>query len=139
MSASKPLPKPNAVTAPFWDACAEGRFTFQTCAACGHNQFPPRLSCAACHGDELDWRTASGRGTVYSSTVVHRAPMEAFKADAPYALAIVELEEGVRAMMNVRDVAPEKVVIGLPVEIFFEAAVEGPPLPQARLRAAAEG
>ncbi len=139
MSASKPLPKPNAITAPFWVACAEGRFTFQTCASCGHSQFPPRLSCTACHGDDLVWRSACGRGTVYSATIVHRAPVESFKADVPYVLAIIELDEGVRAMMNVRDIAPDQVMIGLPVDIFFEAAAEGPPLPQARPRAAAEG
>lgn len=131
-SPPKPFPKPNSVTAPFWEACAAGRFTFQHCCACGHGQFPPRVSCTACHGTALDWRTASGRGTVYSATVVHRAPIEAFKADTPYVLAIVELEEGVRAMMNVRTDDPEAVTIGLPVEIVFEPTAGGPPLPQAR-------
>lgn len=132
MSGTKPLPKPNSVTSPFWAACAAGRLTFQRCRACGHGQFPPRIACTACHRTALDLETASGRGTVYSATVVHRAPIEAFKADVPYVLAIVELEEGVRAMMNVRTDAPEAVRIGLPVQVFFEPAANGPPLPQAR-------
>ena len=131
----KPLPQPNPTTRHFWAGCAAGRFEIQSCRRCGHRQFPPRLACAACHGTELEWQNSSGRGTVYSYTVVHRAPLEAFKADVPYVLAIIELEEGARAMMNVRDVDPAAMQIGLPVEIFFEPTREGePPLPQARVR-----
>jgi uncharacterized OB-fold protein len=132
---SKPLPQPNVVTQRFWSSCADGCFEFQHCRSCGHRQFPPRLACTACHGTDLDWQQASGRGAIYSFTVVHRAPLEAFKADAPYVIAIVELEEGVRAMMNLRGTDPAEVTIGMPVEIFFEPTVQGqPPLPQARRR-----
>lgn len=131
----KPQPQPNAVTQRFWSSCADGRFEFQHCRNCDHRQFPPRLACTACHGADLDWRQASGGGTIYSFTVVHRAPLEAFKADVPYVIAIVELEEGVRAMMNLLGTDPATVGIGMPVEISFEATAEGqPPLPQARLR-----
>jgi hypothetical protein len=131
----KPLPQPNAVTQRFWSRCRDGSFEFQTCAKCGHNQFPPRLACTSCHGQELGWSQASGRGTVYSFTVVHRAPLDSFKTDVPYVLAIIELEEGVRAMMNVRRVDPANISVGMPVEIFFESAEgDGYPLPQARRR-----
>lgn len=134
MSTGKPLPRPNAVTQAFWTGCAEGRFQFQHCRHCRHNQFPPRVSCVRCHAMELEWRPASGRGTVYSFTVVHRAPLDAFKADVPYVLAMIELEEGVTAMMNVRTDDPASVAIGQPVEVFFEeAGADAPPLPQARL------
>jgi uncharacterized protein len=132
---SKPLPQPNAVTLQFWSSCREGRFEFQICCKCGHRQFPPRLACASCHGGPLEWREATGRGTVYSFTVVHRAPLESFKADVPYVIAIIELEEGVRAMMNIRGTDPASILIGMPVEIFFEPVeAEGYPLPQARRR-----
>lgn len=131
----KPLPKPNGVTQHFWSSSAAGKFVFQDCGKCGHRQFPPRLTCTNCHNVDLGWREAAGRGTVYSYTVVHRAPLEAFKADTPYVIGIVELEEGVRAMMNVRVADPASVTIGMPVEIFFEPTVDGaPPLPQARAR-----
>jgi uncharacterized protein len=131
----KPLPSPNSVTAPFWTGCEAGRFEFQQCRACGHRQFPPRVACVACHGQDIEWLTAKGAGTVYSFTIVHRAPLESFKADVPYVLAVVELEEGVRAMMNVRTDAPDSVRIGMPVDIFYEPTVAGaPPLPQARVR-----
>ena len=132
---SKPLPQPNAVTQRFWSGCRDGHFEFQSCGKCGHHQFPPRLTCTACHAAELDWRRSSRRGAVYSFTVVHRAPLDSFKADVPYVIAIVALEEGVRAMTNVRGTDPASVSIGMPVEIFFEPTDGGEyPLPQARRR-----
>lgn len=131
---SKPLPQPNVVTQRFWSSCKDGRFEFQHCKACGHSQFPPRLTCTACHGADLDWLPSSGRGTVYSFTVVHRAPLESFKSDVPYVIAIVALEEGVRAMVNLRGVDPETVSIGMPIEVFFEPTEGEYPLPQARPR-----
>jgi uncharacterized OB-fold protein len=132
----KPLPRPNETTRPFWNGCEAGRFDVQCCRNCGHRQFPPRFGCTACHGTEFDWQTTSGAGTIFSYTVVHRAPLEAFKADVPYVLAIVELEEGARAMMNMRGIDPHAVRIGLPVEIFFEPTADGAaPLPQARPKA----
>lgn len=132
---TKPLPQPNAVTRRFWSSCKDGRFEFQRCTACGHAQFPPRLACAACHATVLDWQASAGRGEVYSFTVVHRAPLDSFKADVPYMIAIVALEEGVRAMMNLRDADPATVTIGMPVEVFFEPTDDGDyPLPQARPR-----
>ncbi len=131
----KPLPQPNAITQRFWSSCAAGRFVFQHCCKCSHRQFPPRLACTRCHNADLDWREASGRGTVYSCTVVHRAPLDSFKADVPYVIAIIELEEGVRAMVNVRVPDSASVTIGMPIEIFFEPTADGaPPLPQARRR-----
>ncbi|WP_298216836.1 Zn-ribbon domain-containing OB-fold protein [Acidocella sp.] len=133
---TKPLPHPNATTQPFWSGCQQGRFELQRCEACGHMQFPPRLACTSCHSGALGWVNASGRGTVYSFTTVYRAPIEAFKPDLPYIIAMIELEEGPRAMMNLRGADPERIAIGMEVEIFFEppAADGGYPLPQARLR-----
>lgn len=131
---SKPLPQPNVVTQRFWSSCKDGRFEFQHCKACGHSQFPPRLTCTECHGADLEWRPSSGRGAVYSFTVVHRAPLESFKTDVPYVIAIVALEEGVRAMVNLRGVDPGAVTIGMPIEVFFESTDGEYPLPQARPR-----
>lgn len=131
---SKPLPQPNVVTQRFWSGCKDGRFEFQHCKACGHSQFPPRLTCIACHSADLDWLPSSGCGTVYSFTVVHRAPLESFKADVPYVIAIVALEEGVRAMVNLRGADPETISIGMPIEVFFEPTEGEYPLPQARPR-----
>jgi uncharacterized OB-fold protein len=74
---------------------------------------------------ELEWTDASGRGVVYALTVVHRAP-PGFAEDAPYVVALVDLEEGPRLMTRLLDVEPAAAAIGMPVEV----AIEGePPLP----------
>lgn len=131
----KPAPRPTAETEPFWAACARGVLTVQRCAACGRTQFPPRVLCSHCHADDLGWIVAAGRGRIHSCTVVHRAPGPAFLADMPYVLALIDLDEGVRMMMNVIGCAPAAVAIGMAVEVVFEPRGEaGLRLPQARLR-----
>jgi uncharacterized OB-fold protein len=133
MTDHKPVPVPAGITRAFWEGCIHGAFHYQRCATCGGRQFPPRAFCKACHDADLTWERASGRGKIHSFTVVHRPPLESFKADIPYVIAIVDLEEGVRAMMNVRDIDPAHVAIGMKVELFFEPTRDGaPPLPQAR-------
>jgi uncharacterized OB-fold protein len=126
----KPNPTPNADTSPFWEACNEERLIVQTCQSCGHVQFYPRALCVKCEGRDLDWRDAKPEGTVHSCTLVHRAPTPAFKEDAPYVLALIDLDDGFRMMMNVINCPPESVAIGMPVRIVFEDR-EGQKLPQA--------
>ena len=116
----KPIPKPTMETAPFWEGCARGELLFQKCRACGHVQFYPRSRCTGCHGQELTWEQSAGRGTIQTFTHVHRAPSEAFKPDVPYVLALVDLDEGFRMMLNVVNSNPDSLVIGTPVRIVFE-------------------
>lgn len=126
----KPAPVPNADTKPFWDACNEERLIYQSCRSCGHAQFYPRSICVRCEGRALDWRDAKAAGTVHTFTIVHRAPTPAFRADAPYVLALIDLDDGFRMMMNIVDCAPESVRIGMAVRIVFEER-DGQRLPQA--------
>ena len=79
------------------------------------------------------FRKSSGRGAVYSYTVVHRPPRPAFTA--PYVVAIVELEEGWHLLTNLVDVAPEAVTVGMPVEVAFRALSDAITLPYFRPRA----
>jgi hypothetical protein len=126
----KPAPVPNADTKAFWDACNDERLIYQSCVACGHHQFYPRSICVRCEGRALDWRDAKPAGAVHSFSVVHRAPTPAFRADAPYVLALIDLDDGFRMMMNVVDCDPETVHIGMAVRIVFEER-DGQRLPQA--------
>lgn len=129
---SKPLPRPTVETQPFWQAAAEGRLIFQSCTACGHAQFPPSSRCARCQNDTLQWRESARSGRLHTFTIVHRAPTAAFKADVPYVIALVDLDEGFRLMTNLRGAVADAVAIGDRVHIEFEQT-EGPwPLPQAR-------
>jgi len=114
-----PHPQPDDVTQPFWDGIAAGRLRLQRCRACGRHVFYPRAVCPHCTSGELEWVDASGRGSVYSFSVVHRAP-PGFAADAPYAVALVDLDEGVRMMTRLVDVALDDLAIGQPVEVVVE-------------------
>ena len=85
-------------SAPFVEGLRQGEIRYQACAACGAAQTLARYACRACGSTELQWRTAKGAGRVYSVTTVARAPSDEFRPLAPYALAIVELDEGPRLM-----------------------------------------
>ncbi len=85
-----------------------GDLALQSCEACGKQVFPPRVACPHCGSDRLAFRVVSGRGTVYSTTVVRRKSEEG----GDYNLALIDLEEGARLMSRVEGIAPELVAIG---------------------------
>ena len=120
---TRPLPEPDAVTRPFWEAAAQGRLLYQRCAACSHRQFYPRAVCTAC-GATPEWAEASGRGTVYTFTVVRQYGAPPFASELPYVVAIVELEEGVRMMGNLTGCPVDEVRVGLPVQAYAVRAAE---------------
>ena len=95
----------------FFEVLAGGRFEIQRCAACAKHVFYPRVVCPHCGSDRLAWVAPSGRGTVYSTTVVRRKPADG----GDYNVCLVDLAEGVRLMSRVVSVPPEAVQIGMPV------------------------
>jgi len=115
----RPVPVPDALTAPYWEAARAHRFALPRCEECGRFHFYPRSLCPYCYSPRLAWTQASGRGTVYSFSVIHRAPSPAFAADVPYIVATVALEEGPHLMTNVVNCAPDNVRIGMPVTVDF--------------------
>ncbi len=115
-----PVPVQQGVAGPFWEAARQGRLVAQRCQGCGHIFLPPRRWCPRCWSSELEWTPCSGRGRVYSFTVVHQAPSPFFQERAPYVLAIVELEEGPRLMANIVGVEPGRVHIDMAVQVTFE-------------------
>ncbi len=117
---SRPLPRPTAISAPFWRAAAQGKLLLQRCRRCSSFIYYPRPFCPTCLSDDLEWKEASGRGTVYTYTVVRRAATPAFADKVPYVLAIVELEEGPRMLTNIVGCPPEEVSVGMPVRATFE-------------------
>jgi uncharacterized OB-fold protein len=116
----KPLPEMSQVAKPFWEAAREGRFIIQKCAACGKHVFFPRIRCPHCSADQLQWTEASGRGTVYSYTVVVNNAPSAFINDMPYVVAIIRLDEGVQMLSNIVDCDPAEIHCDMPVEVTFE-------------------
>lgn len=124
----RPTPRKDNVSAPFWEACAEGRLLIQRCAACGHRQFYPRMLCRACGGTP-EWEEASGRGTVHTFTVIRQNHARPFRDLIPYVVAMVELEEGPLMMGNVTDCDVDAVHIGMPVEAYMVEVEEGLAVP----------
>ena len=120
----KLVPEPNADTKPYWDALHQGKFRLQRCADCGKVRHYPRPVCDACYSMKAEWFDASGRGTVHSWTVTHHAFLPSLKADLPYVLLTVDLEEGVRMQARARGIAEDQVRIGLPVKVGYEKATD---------------
>ena len=118
-----PTPNPGGTSAEHWKAAGEGRLALPYCAACARFRWPMRAACPECAG-ELRWRDASGRGTIVSWSVVHRAVNPELKDAAPYVVAFVELEEGVRLFTNIVDASPESIRSGVRVRARFEAALD---------------
>jgi uncharacterized protein len=114
----KPLPKPSATSRPFWDAAKRHELTLQRCGGCHAFIYYPRDRCPHCLSDQLQWQPVSGRGKVYSYTVVRHASTRSF-SDKPYVLAIVELDEGPRMTTNI-EAPPEAVKVGMPVTVCFD-------------------
>lgn len=130
----KPLPRGTEDTAPFWEAALRGELRLQRCRACGHYRFPPAVLCPRCSSEGYEWASVSGKGRVFSWVVVHQSQYPAFNEDAPYNVAIVELDEGPRLHTQIVDCPLEELTIGMPVEVVFEKVREDVVLPKFRPR-----
>ena len=132
----RPLPEPDDdLVAEFWEHCFRGELRFQRCGDCGTWRHLPRILCARCRSGSWSWEPSSGKGKVYSWTTTHQAIMgKEFPDDPPYAVLVVELEEGVRMVSGLRGLDPAKLAIDLPVEVCFEQATDDAKLPFFRPR-----
>ncbi|MCA9501641.1 MAG: Zn-ribbon domain-containing OB-fold protein [Spirochaetaceae bacterium] len=103
----------------YWEGCGRGELVLQRCRDCGTVQHRPRAICATCLSSGIEHFVASGRGTVYTYSVVRQNQMPAFREAVPYVVAYVQLEEGPQLLTNVVGCAPEAVSIGMPVRVDF--------------------
>jgi uncharacterized protein len=124
-------PPVGAESGPFWEATRQGRLLVQWCTACDRGVFYPRAFCPHCGESRsaLEWRTASGRATVYAASVEHRPAPGGFSGGEPYCVALVDLHEGVRLMTNIVGCPPDDVRSGLAVEVTWEPLRDGRRLP----------
>lgn len=127
---SKPLPVVTEVNRPFWEGCRSGILRLQYCTQCQQHQFYPRLYCMHCGSGKISWVTASGRGVIYSYTIIHQNKSPEFVQDTPYNVAIIQLEEGPRMMSNIVGLSPENLRIDLPVKIVFDAVTDTISIPR---------
>ena len=129
-----PLPRPGPDDQPYWDFCRNRDLRIQRCSDCGTFRHPPAPVCAHCGSFAKDWAPVSGRGTVFSYTVIHHAVHPALKQAVPYNIAIVLLDDAgdVRLVSNVIDAAPADMRIGMPVQLAWDATADGGFVPRFR-------
>jgi uncharacterized OB-fold protein len=129
----KPLPEITPVNQSFWESAKAGKLVMQKCKDCGSWIFCPRPICVECNSDNLDWVQVSGRGKVFSFTIIREVVGQAlrgFAPDIPYVTAWIDLDEGPRFCSNIIGCTVEDVKIGMNVQAVFEDAGDGIRLPK---------
>lgn len=116
----KPLPVIDDGTRAFWDASRQHRLSIPKCNACGEYHFYPRELCPHCHSNDLEWVDVSGKGEVYSYTIVRKPAGPVFAPDVPYVVAMIVLDEGPRMLTNIVTDDVENVLIGDRVTVSFD-------------------
>ena len=124
MAVSRKIPAPvvTVETQAFWDAARAGRFTIPVCTACGKPHWYPRAICPFCFSERMAWEEASGKGRIYTYSVMRRAP-------EPYVIAYVTLAEGPTMMTNIVQCDFDSLRIGQEVRLVFTPTEGGPPVP----------
>ena len=122
------LYQPSPETRDFWDGVAQHEIRLKWCPHCAAAMHPKRIVCTFCGNAELGTHRACGRGTIYSFSVVHRAPSPAFQAAAPYAVGVVRLEEGVHLFSRLFP-STAALAIDAPVRVDFRVLELGNLLP----------
>jgi len=129
---SRNLPRPTPETQAYWEGCRQHQLLIQRCSECSRYQFYPRIICTGCMSNKIEWVKAKGSGQIISYTIVHRAISAAYAAEVPYVIALIQLEEGPKMMSNIVNCVPDKVMIGMSVEVVFEDWSEEITIPKFR-------
>jgi len=129
---TKPLPRPNKLSQPYWDGAKQHELRLQRCSDCGAWRFPPSERCAKCLGKNYEGTAASGRGRVWSWIVMWQRYFPAFEPEIPYNIAYVELDEGPRLMTNLVGIDGAAIYCDMPVEAVFEDVTPEISLPKFR-------
>lgn len=129
---SKPLPVSDGETEAFWEGCRTHRLLIQRCPHCGYYCMPPYPMCPRCNSMDREWSPVKGKGYIYSWIVVHKATHPDFIIDAPYAVALVELDEqeDLRIPGYLVDWDSGDIQIGMQVEVVFDDVTEQITLPK---------
>lgn len=112
------LPNPVGLNAELYAHWARGELRLQRCADCSTWRHPPRFLCANCGSSQFTWELTASRGHMYSWTITHRAVDPAF--EPPYAIVVVELDEGPRLVGNLVGLDPAALELDLPVLVELE-------------------
>jgi len=123
----------NELTAGFWEAARRHELVVQRCDACARLRHYPQYLCPQCQSDAWSWVKIDGAGIVYSFTVTHRAFGAAWADRVPYAVATIELDNGIRMLSDLPADDVDDVAIGKRVEVWFDDVDDDVTLPRFRL------
>ena len=130
----RPIPNPDVESQEFWEGCKRHELIIKRCKDCGYYIHFPKSRCPKCLGTNVAGAKVSGRGTIYTYTIVHAEGTPGFKVPYPVVLVSLEEQEDVRIMSNLEDCQVDQVKIGMPVEVFFRDATPEASIPLFRPR-----
>ena len=130
---AKPRPRIDNVSRGFWENARAQKLSVQKCGACGHAHFPGSPVCPNCLSEDQSWVPVSGKGKLLSWVRFHRAYWDSFRADLPYLVCLIGLDEGPMLLSNLVGTAPDDIVIGATVEVIFEKVDDELTLPKFRI------
>jgi len=132
---TRPIPVPNELSRPFWEAAKQGVLAMQRCQSCGQRQHPPYPTCVNCMAIDLKFEPVEGKGKIYAYTIMYHTGDKRFAPAVPYASIIVELDAAPGALMagNLLDAPYTEAKVGRRVEVIFQPLNDEITLPQFRL------
>ena len=130
MTGKLPGPIVAADGIPYWKAANQESFFIQKCGQCDVYRFPPGHLCRSCGSDDTVWVEPTGEGSIYSFSIIHRAPTAEFRVQVPYVVALIDLEEGPRMMTNIVGNGALDCAIGDKVQVCFEDRAGETKVPQ---------
>ena len=113
----KPLPVPDNDTKEFWEGCKRHELLIQRCENCRSYRYPPSPICPQCFSMNTEWERGSGKGEVYTFSVVRVPLAPEWEPDIPYVISVIQLDEGVRMVSNIVGCKPEDVKIGMKLNL----------------------
>ena len=126
----KPIPVPSSESNPYWEGLRRHQLLMPRCNACNRYWFPPSTHCPHCTSADFAWTPVSGRGKVFTYVVYHRVYHPGFADEVPYAVALVELEEGPRMISNIVGIPPDELACEMPVHVVYEDVADNVTLPK---------
>lgn len=131
-SYNKPIPVPQQESDVYWEKTKQHELWLRKCNDCGEAYFYPRDISPCCFSKDTSWIQASGKASLFTYGIVHRAPHPGFADDAPFVTAIVELDEGPKMPTNIiiDDPTPEKLQVGMALRVVFEDITDTITLPK---------
>ena len=124
----KPIPVPNELTKPFWDAANQRRLVLQWCDTCRKFQYPPRPACQHCgSADNLRWRGAAGKGHILEYYVINDSRLAPIQKDQPVNFAVITLDQdpGINFFSNLPGTPIGEVPVGEAVHLIFRETGSG--------------